>query len=407
MLANKNILLIITGGIAAYKMPLLVRSLIKQGANVRVAMTPEAELFVTPQTLEVLTKHEVLRDATTTVTLDSVPHIDFADWADLTIVAPATANTIGKLANGIADHQALSTWLALATPTIIVPAMNGNMWANAAVQRNIETLKADGHLVISPDYGFLAEGYDGRGRMVQPEALLHVVEAYAAIQSLEENISLRGKTVAISMGGTEEAIDPVRYITNRSSGKMGLALAYTAQLLGAEAVHAVVTPVAKQLPTLPDIHYHYVNDARELEREMRRCNEIADIIVMAAAVSDYRPANASDQKIKKNHDAELGMTLTLVENPDILKSLDRKQSFLVGFAAETERVIEYAKKKLASKDVDLIVANDVSDTSVGFGSDNNAITLVTESEAHRIPKQSKFNIAAEIWQAVAHQVNKD
>ncbi|MCI5774875.1 MAG: bifunctional phosphopantothenoylcysteine decarboxylase/phosphopantothenate--cysteine ligase CoaBC [Aerococcus sp.] len=404
MLENKHILLMVTGGIAAYKIPLLVRLLIKRGAQVRVAMTPDAEQFVTPQTLEVLTHHEVLRDATVDETMSSVPHIDFADWADIVVVAPATANTIGKLANGIADHQALSTWLAVSTPTIIVPAMNGHMWQNASVQRSIAQLREDGHHIISPDYGFLAEGYDGRGRMVSPEALAYVIEAYAAIQSLEATVSLRDLSVAISMGGTEEAIDPVRFITNRSSGKMGLAIAITALLLGAREVHAVVTPVAQQLPTLPDIHYHPVGDARELAETMTEMNRSADVIVMAAAVSDYRPAVHATQKIKKKHGQNEVMNLELVENPDILKSLDRQQSFLVGFAAETDHVLDYAREKLQKKDVDMIIANDVSDHSVGFGSDQNAVTIVSESDMTTIAKQSKFNIAAAIWQHVYREI---
>ncbi|MDO4670666.1 MAG: bifunctional phosphopantothenoylcysteine decarboxylase/phosphopantothenate--cysteine ligase CoaBC [Aerococcus sp.] len=398
MLTNKKIAVVISGGIAAYKMPLVVRALIKAGAKVRVAMTPNAEQFVTRQTLETLTHYPVLTESTPHYP-ESVPHIALADWADYALIAPATANTMGKLAQGIADNEALSALLAMAIPTLIVPAMNHHMWLHPAVQTNILTLRNYGYHVLEPAEGFLAEGYNGKGRLPEPEAITLALTALIANASAEVP-DLTGEVVAISLGGTEEPIDPVRYLTNRSSGKMGLALAYTAALAGAK-VHVMLTPIAQKLPLLTEFHKHPVQNAEALKDAMLAANEAATIMVMAAAVSDYRTANQATEKMKKQDLATSGrITLELVENPDILLALDNTDTYLVGFAAETQDVENYARQKLVKKGADMIIANDVSDQAIGFGSDDNAVKVITKDFTHSLAKQSKFDIASQIWREV-------
>lgn len=402
MLKDKRIVVIITGGIAAYKIPLLVRALMKQGAHVRVAMTPAAEQFVTAQTLATLTHYPVLVESTAAYPT-TVPHIALADWADYAVIAPATADSLGKLSQGIADNEAMSCLLALAVPTLIVPAMNAHMWEHPAVRANVKRLRAWGYHVLEPDTGFLAEGYEGKGRLIAIDSIRYALEALVANTQIGV-ASLAGETIAISLGGTEEAIDPVRYLTNRSSGKMGLALAYTAALAGAR-VTVMPTPVAQTLPMLSEFAVQPVRDAHSLQQAMLAANQDASIIVMAAAVSDYRAQEAATQKIKKKAGDRLA--LTLQENPDILASLDQKMSYLVGFAAETQDVRAYAQQKLQKKGADLIVANDVSDTKIGFGSDENAVLLLTDHTQEAIPRQSKFGIAAHIWRVVlANKTNK-
>ncbi|MDO4680611.1 MAG: bifunctional phosphopantothenoylcysteine decarboxylase/phosphopantothenate--cysteine ligase CoaBC [Aerococcus sp.] len=397
MLKDKQIVVVVTGGIAAYKIPLLVRGLIKRGARVRVAMTSTATKFVTRETLEVLTHYPVLTETSSTYP-DDVPHIALADWADYALIAPATANTIGKLANGIADNEALSALLAMDVPTLVIPAMNQHMWAHPAVMRNVQTLRHDGYYVLEPAVGYLAEGYEGKGRMIDVESIQYAMEALIA-NTESEVPSLAGEKIAISLGGTEEVIDPVRYLTNRSSGKMGLALAYTAVLAGAE-VTIMPTPVAQTLPMLSEFHVEPVSDARSLERAMLQANQESSIVVMAAAVSDYRAQQVSSQKIKKQTQQEQALTLALAENPDILAELDNQTTYLVGFAAETQDVENYARQKLQRKGADMIVANDVSDQTIGFGSRDNAVKIITKTTATAVPKQSKLGIAAQIWRAV-------
>lgn len=392
MLTGKQIAVVVTGGIAAYKVPGLVRLLIRAGASVRVALTPAAERFVTAETFEVLTKYPVLREGGTYP--DPVAHIALADWADLSVMVPATANSLGKVAQGIADNEALSSLLANAGPAVFVPAMNYKMWANPGVQRNVARLRGDGHAVLEPATGFLAEGYEEKGRMPEIEEIYAGIEAFFACQALDQPLDLSGQRLVISAGGTEEALDPVRYLSNRSSGKMGTALAHVALLAGGR-VTLVQTPSAQRLPVLPGIKTRPVTTAQELDQAMHEEIQEADFLVMAAAVSDYRAAHASDQKIKKQ-DQDQALHLDLAENPDILASLPKDQAFVIGFAAETQHVVDYAQQKLEKKGAHMIVANDVSQSDIGFASEDNAVHLVTPTEVRSIAKQSKYGIAAQI-----------
>ncbi|MFV8785987.1 bifunctional phosphopantothenoylcysteine decarboxylase/phosphopantothenate--cysteine ligase CoaBC [Aerococcus urinaeequi] len=394
MLKGLNLTVVVTGGIAAYKVPDFVRTLIKAGANVRVALTPSAKQFVTPFTFEVLTKYPPLVEDIQSP--DTVAHIALADWTDYAIVVPATANTMAKFANGIADNEALSMMLALNSPLLFVPAMNEKMWANPATQRNVDQLRLDGHTVVEPDTGFLAEGYEGKGRMPAPEAIFQSLLAFIAIGKQAKTLDLTGQRLLVSAGGTTEKLDPVRFLTNRSSGKMGLAIANVAALAGAQ-VTLVRTEHAKNLPVLPSIEVVTVESARELYDRMHAHVADKDIVIMSAAVSDYRSANPADQKMKKGQlSNQDGLTIQLTENPDILASLPKEGHYTVGFAAETQNVIEYGRNKLVKKEVNMIVANDVSDQTIGFNADDNQVTLITKDSERTLEKQSKIGVAVEL-----------
>lgn len=391
MLEGVKIAVYVSGGIAAYKIPDFVRALIKAGAQVRVAMTPAAEKFTTAYTFEVLSKYPVLKEKGAYP--DPVGHINLADWLDLAILVPATANSLAKLVHGVADNEALASLLACNQPCLIVPAMNNKMWQHPATQRNVQQLRQDGYYVLEPATGFLAEGYEGKGRMPEVDQILQAVFALAALSQHSEKLKLHGKNVLISAGGTQEAIDPVRYISNHSSGKMGLAIAHVACLAGAQ-VTLVRTPSARNLPLVPEIQLIDVADARDLQQAMESQIEQADIVVMAAAVSDYRPAEVADQKIKKAKDQDASdWHLHFIENPDILAGLPKNRAVVVGFAAETQNVEKNATAKLVRKGADMIVANDVSRSDIGFGTDQNAVTLVTHQEKICLAKSSKFQIA--------------
>ncbi|MGX7406390.1 bifunctional phosphopantothenoylcysteine decarboxylase/phosphopantothenate--cysteine ligase CoaBC [Aerococcus urinaehominis] len=392
---GKKIILAITGGVAAYKIPNFARQLIKAGAEVRVVMTQAACQFTTPFTLATLTKYPVLLDQADYP--DPVGHVHLADWADLLLVVPATANSLAKFAHGLADNELTATWLAFNKTKIVVPAMNEKMWQNPRTQANIKQLQADGVQVIQPAYGFLAEGYQGQGRMPETDQILAAVQAQVAINEAGVPVdALSGQRVIISAGGTQEPLDPVRYLSNRSSGKMGLAIAHVASLLGAE-VTLVRTPSAKDLPVLPQITCLDVQNARQLYQTMMTAE--ADIVVMAAAVSDYRAKNPADHKMKKTDDQRASgeMTIELVENPDILASLDKTDRYTIGFAAETQNVLDYGRAKLVKKGADMIVANDVSQAGIGFGADDNAAYLITETGQVKIDQQSKYGLAAQIF----------
>lgn len=394
MLKGLNLTVVVTGGIAAYKVPDFVRTLIKAGANVRVALTPSAKQFVTPFTFEVLTKYPPLVEDIQSP--DTVAHIALADWTDYAIVVPATANTMAKFANGIADNEALSMMLALNSPLLFVPAMNEKMWANPATQRNVDQLRLDGHTVVEPDTGFLAEGYEGKGRMPAPEAIFQSLLAFIAIGKQAKTLDLTGQRLLVSAGGTTEKLDPVRFLTNRSSGKMGLAIANVAALAGAQ-VTLVRTEHAKNLPVLLGIEVVTVESARELYDRMHAHVADKDIVIMSAAVSDYRSANPADQKMKKGQlSNQDGLTIQLTENPDILASLPKEGHYTVGFAAETQNVIEYGRNKLVKKEVNMIVANDVSDQTIGFNADDNQVTLITKDSERTLEKQSKIGVAVEL-----------
>ncbi|AIG65301.1 bifunctional phosphopantothenoylcysteine decarboxylase/phosphopantothenate--cysteine ligase CoaBC [Weissella tructae] len=397
MFTDKKIVVMISGGIAAYKSIVLVRGLQKLGAQVRVAMTESATGFIVPKTLAVLTNAPVLTDLFASDD-QQIGHIELSDWADLMIVAPATANLIGKMANGIADDAVSSVLSARHVPTFVVPAMNVHMWENPALQRNLSVLKADGVHIIEPAVGLLAEGYEGKGRLAEPEDVIAQLEAY-----LNRDMVLAGRRVLISAGGTIEPIDPVRFIGNRSSGKMGYALAEEARQLGADVT--LVTTVKRAVHA--DIHVLMVETAQQLDMTMKEQFDAADIVIMAAAVADFRVAEIAEHKMKKT-DGDDTMTLSLVKNPDILAGLSalKTHQYMVGFAAETQNVIDYAQKKLAKKRVDMIVANDVSQENIGFAHDTNAVSLVTENQVETLPLATKNDIAHAILMRISERLQK-
>ena len=391
MLKGKKIVVYVTGGIAVYKAADLVRRLIKAGATVRVAMTKSATEFVTPLTFQILSKHHVYIDTFDEREGDKVSHIYLADWSDLAIVAPATANSLAKIANGIADNFVSTALLATTAPIFIVPTMNQHMLENAATIRNIQVLENDGHFIMEPDTGFLAEGYEGKGRFPDPSEIIDTIQGF--LLNLEKNLPLKNQKVVITAGGTKERIDPVRYITNDSSGKMGYSLAVAARNLGAE-VYLIST--SKVLKTPYGVTLVSVETAEQMHQAVNAEFEKAAIVIMAAAVSDYRPSHISNKKIKKN---EQEMVLQLVKNTDILATLgsQKKDQFLIGFAAETHNVQEYAKGKLINKKADMIVANDVSKPNVGFNKDTNEVSIfMMDEEPIELTVNSKQAIAEEI-----------
>ncbi|OMC82942.1 bifunctional phosphopantothenoylcysteine decarboxylase/phosphopantothenate--cysteine ligase CoaBC [Viridibacillus sp. FSL H8-0123] len=368
MLANKNILLCVSGGIAVYKAVALVSKLSQAGANVKVMMTESATRFVTPLSFQVMSKNDVYTDTFDEKDSSVIAHIDLADWADLIIVAPATANVIGKLANGIADDMVTTTLLATTAKVWIAPAMNVHMYDNLAVRRNIAQLAEDGYEFIEPSEGFLACGYVGKGRLEEPEK----ITALAAQFFEPKNGLLKGKKVVISAGPTRERIDPVRYLTNFSTGKMGYAMAAAAHKLGAETV-LVSGSVAIEPPA--GVRVVHVESAEDMLQAMLAEYDDANIVVKTAAVADYRPKTAHLQKMKKQPGDAI---IELERTTDILLTLGerKKDQLLIGFAAETNDVLKYAKGKLEKKNANYIVANDVTQDGAGFGTDTNTVTLV-------------------------------
>ena len=401
MWKGKNVTVFVTGGIAAFKAATLVRLFVKEGAKVSVAMTKSACEFITPLTFQVLTKNKVYLDTFDEDEANKVQHIHLADQTDVAIVVPATANTIAKMANGIADNFVTSTLLATTAPIYVVPAMNEHMWENPATVRNVKQLVEDGKIVIEPATGFLAEGYNGKGRLPEPEEIFEQVTFFESRR--EYKSPLEGKTILITAGGTKERIDPVRYISNDSSGKMGYALAKAASILGAK-VQLVST--TKQLKVPYGVQVTYVESALEMHDAVTQLFPKTDIAVMVAAVSDYYVANRSNEKIKKQQN-ESGLTLELLENPDILKKLGhskREGQIVIGFAAETTNVLEYAKAKLEKKKADVIIANDVSNSRIGFNSDSHQVTLLTK-DGHivNLPENSKEELALNIWESLLEE----
>ena len=397
MLENVKIGVFVMGGIAAYKVPELVRQLIKKGAQVQVAMTQSAQEFVTPLTLQVLTKRPVLTHTFDEREPSQVQHVAMADWCDLALVVPATANGLAKMAHGLADDVVTSTLLAVTAPILVVPAMNVHMYENPATQRNLAQLRADGLTLMEPDTGFLAEGYEGKGRLPELHRIVAQVERLYARTHLPQ--SLAGKQVIVSAGGTRERIDPVRYISNDSSGKMGYAMAQAADWLG-----ATVTLVSTTQSLLPPegIQVQEVASAHELAQAMTAHYDQMDYVVMAAAVSDYRVKHPHDQKIKKVA-GQTDWQLDLVANPDILAQLGqtKRQQVLIGFAAETQNLLEHARAKLSKKGADWLIANDVSNPAIGFNSDKNQVyVLGAQGQEVLLPQQSKTSLALAAWQVI-------
>ena len=395
MLKDKNILLGVTGGIAAYKIANLASMLKKQSANVKVIMTENACQFITPMTFETLTAQKVYTDTFDRNFEFKVDHIELGKWADVFLIAPATANAIGKLANGIADDMLTTTALAMRCPIVVSPAMNTAMFENKVVKHNIMKLRTYGMDIILPASGHLACGDTGAGKMPEPEMLLEYIKR-AAYQKKD----LVGKKVCVSAGPTREAIDPVRYISNNSTGKMGVEIAKMAAYRGAK-VSLVMGPSNVFVPDF--INRIDIKSAEDMYEEIMKISDSQDIIIKAAAVADYTPANYSDEKIKKK-DGDLSIELSRTK--DILKELGErkennpKKQFICGFSMETENMEENSKNKLAKKNADMIVANNVKVDGAGFGTDTNVVTIFTKDNEIRLDKLSKTEVAEKIFDEI-------
>ncbi|MCE3227749.1 MAG: phosphopantothenoylcysteine decarboxylase [Bacteroidetes bacterium] len=367
MLFQKKIILGVTGGIAAYKCAHLVRLLIKEGAEVKVVMTKSASEFVTPQTLSVLSKNEVVIDF-----FDSNNnwnnHVHLAEWADILLVAPLTANTLAKMANGICDNVLLATYLSAKTKTIVAPAMDLDMYQHASTKQNLDKLKSFGNLVVPAESGELASGLSGEGRMAEPENIVTFLKNY-----LQLSLPFAGKKVLVNAGPTYEAIDPVRFIGNRSSGKMGIAIAETFAKQGANVI--LVLGPSSQIVADKSIKVIHVESSGEMYTASVEHFKDCDIAVCSAAVADYRPKEVSVSKIKKK---EEHLNLELIKTNDILAELGKMKArqLLVGFALETNDIEIYAAKKLKEKNLDIIVANSATEKGSGFAGDTNKVTII-------------------------------
>lgn len=395
MLKDKNILLGVTGGIAVYKIANLASMLKKQGANVKVIMTENACQFITPMTFETLTAQKVYTDTFDRNFEFKVDHIELGKWADVFLIAPATANVIGKLANGIADDMLTTTALAMRCPILVSPAMNTAMFENKVVKHNIMKLRTYGMDIIMPASGHLACGDTGAGKMPEPEMLLEYIK-----RGVYKKKDLVGKKVCVSAGPTREAIDPVRYISNNSTGKMGVEIAKMAAYRGAK-VSLVMGPSNVFVPDF--INRIDIKSAEDMYDEIMKISDSQDIIIKAAAVADYTPANYSDEKIKKK-DGDLSIELSRTK--DILKELGErkennpKKQFICGFSMETENMEESSKNKLAKKNADMIVANNVKVDGAGFGTDTNVVTIFTKDNEIRLDKLSKTEVAEKIFDEI-------
>lgn len=386
-------MLCVSGGIAVFKAAALTSKLYQTGAEVKVLMTNSATEFVTPLTFQTLSRNEVYLDTFEEKEPSSVAHIDVADWADLVLIAPATANMIGKLANGIADDMMSTTLLATEAPVWVAPAMNVHMYDHPAVKKNMDTLRSFGCHFLEPGEGLLACGYVGKGRMAEPEDILSTLETYFS----SDRNDLDGKQIVITAGPTREAVDPVRYFTNYSSGKMGFALAEQAAKRGAD-VTLIAGPVS--LPTPENVKRIDVVTADDMFQAVIIAADLADVVIKAAAVADYRPAQVATEKMKKSDDA---MAIEMERTKDILWTLGQMKTnqILVGFAAESERLDEYAKKKLEKKNLDLICANNIKAEGAGFNKDTNVMTLMRrDGERVELPLQSKHEAANRILDEV-------
>jgi len=387
-LEGKEIILGVTGSIAAYKAVEILRELTRRGAAVTVVMTESAQRFVTPLTFETLSRRPVLTDLFTLEYDKQIGHVASAGRADLVLVAPATANTIAKCAHGLADDFLSNIYLSSTCPVLLAPAMDLEMYAHPAVQENLSRLKGRGVSVVEPEYGELASGLIGRGRLAELSAILQAVE-----DLLHRQGDLKGETVLVTAGPTQEPLDPVRYISNRSSGKMGFAIAQAARDRGA---HVMLVSGPTFLPTPHGVARTDVTTAEEMYHAVLDRLDETTILIMAAAVADYRPSSQAAQKIKKRE----AMTVELVRNPDILAEAGRRKrsQILVGFAAETEELIQNAREKLAKKNLDLIVANDIR---VGFGGETNRVTILDrQGSVEELPELTKREAAHRILDRV-------
>lgn len=392
MIKGKTVVLGVTGGIAAYKAAELTRLLIKAGVRVHVIMTKGAMEFVTPLTFQALSKNPVHTDMFSLTREAEVGHISLADRADLFAIAPATANIIGKIAGGIADNLLTTSITATKAPVLLAPAMNCNMYENLIVQGNIKKLKGFGYLFMEPDTGELACGYEGKGRMAEPSDILEEIEI------IMSHKDLKGKKILVTAGPTHEAVDPVRFVGNRSSGKMGYALARMAVRRGAE-ITLISGP--SSLKPIARVNFILVESAEEMRRAVRANLKNVTAVIMAAAVADYRPVKAASEKIKKG---KWPLSVELEKAQDILAEIGGKKGkrLLIGFAAETENLVANAKKKLKEKNLDLVVANNVMEPGAGFGVDTNIVTIIDKrGETEKLPKMSKEEVADKILDRIS------
>ena len=398
-LKGKKILLAISGGIAAYKMNYLVRDFVKKGAEVKVILTPSAENFVTKVTLSTLSKNAVYSDFyDQNGTWNS--HVELALWADVLLVAPCTANTLAKMVHGICDNLVVATYMSAKCPVFIAPAMDLDMYAHPSTKENLEKAERFGHHIIPAEFGELASGLEGQGRLAEPETILQKIEDFFT-QNHSEN--LEGKTVLITAGPTYEAIDPVRFIGNHSSGKMGFSLAEEAVKRGAKVI--LISGPTSQKTSNKNIEIHRITSAKEMYDEVFKYYEKVDIAIASAAVADYAPKIVAKEKIKKSEEE---FTIELVKNPDILKTMGEKKThqFLVGFALETQNEEENAKNKLQKKNLDMIVLNSLRDEGAGFQKDTNKVKILTHSEQKEFSLKSKDEVAKDILDFVETQLKK-
>ena len=394
MLKGKCVVLGVTGSIAAYKIANLASALVKLGADVNVIMTQNATNFINPITFETLTGNKCLVDTFDRNFQFQVEHVSLAKRADLFLVAPASANVIGKMANGIADDMLTTTILAAKCPKFVSPAMNTNMFENPIVQDNLKKLKGYGFHIIEPATGYLACGDTGAGKMPEPETLLSYIT-----NAISYEKDLEGKTVLLTAGPTQEKIDPVRYITNHSTGKMGYAIAEHCAARGARVI-LVAGPTALADPLF--VETIHVTSAADMADAVKAHYEESDIIIMPAAVADYRPVHPADEKIKKEKNKDLN-TIELERTEDILSFVGahkRADQFLCGFSMETENMLENSRAKLAKKNADLIVANNLKVAGAGFGTDTNIVTLITKDDCKELSIMSKADVAKAILDAI-------
>lgn len=385
MLRSKNIVLGVSGGIAAYKACALTSKLVQKGANVKVVMTKGATQFVQPLTFQAISRNPVYIDAFDEKNPKNIAHIDLADWADLVILAPATAHLLGKVANGLADDMLTTILLATQAPVYVAPAMNVHMYDHPAVKQNLKTLESYGYRFIEPGDGYLACGYVGKGRLEEPENIIAVIEKVESQDKLFKN-----KKILITAGPTKESVDPVRFFTNHSSGKMGYALAEAAKNLGGE-VTLISGPV--NLDPIPGVQLIKVETAEEMYNAVMEHYKNQDLVIKSAAVADYRPKNQYNQKLKKS---DGNLIIEMERTKDILKALGeiKEKQYLVGFAAETNDLYFYGKKKLEDKNLNAIVINDISSDVAGFQSDLNEVRVLTKKGYDEsFPLQSKKEVA--------------
>ncbi|CAM3189909.1 bifunctional phosphopantothenoylcysteine decarboxylase/phosphopantothenate--cysteine ligase CoaBC [Kaistella daneshvariae] len=396
-LQGKNILICVSGGIAAYKITYLIRDFIKKGAEVHVLMTPSAENFVSKLTLSTLSKKPVFSDFySENGTWNN--HVELALWADVIIMAPCTANTLAKMVHGMCDNLVLATYMSAKCPVFIAPAMDLDMYQHPSTKQNLELAEDFGHHIIPAEFGELASGLSGQGRMAEPETISQIIEDF-----FNSNKTLAGKTVLITAGPTYEAIDPVRFIGNHSSGKMGFAIAEEAANRGAKVI-LISGPSAENV-NHKNIAIYRVKSAKEMFSKVFDFYENVDIAIASAAVADYAPKEIASEKIKKKEDF---LTLELVKNPDILKTMGerKKNQFLVGFALETQNEEENAKSKLQKKNLDMIVLNSLRDEGAGFQGTTNKIKILTPDSLVEFPLKSKKEVAKDLLNFVEEHMVK-